>query len=431
MNLNGKLPAGKRSRNFFVESQRLLEIKVQERTRELEFSEGRFRDFAETSADWFWEQDKELKFNFITAPDKTRELVSLNNILGKTRFETGVVNLSSEQANKHLDALEKREPFSKLHLARKLKSGDIYHVEINGIPLFDSDGEFVGYRGTGRDITDIINAEKEMTSERDRANNANKAKSSFLAHMSHELRTPLNAIIGFSSIMHSEIFGPLSNPKYSDYINDIHNSGNYLLELINDILDLTVIESGESKLHKEECDLISILNRCLRMCDTRLGEKSMKIKVNPPKETICLIADRRMIMQVFLNILSNSIKYGNVSGIIQISFSVKQDIEIEVFDDGIGISEDRIKTVFEPFRRVEDDVLRPAEGVGLGLPISQKFMQLHGGGISISSKEHLRATIPLHFPRISSMVQTVIISQILFFVEQALFFCSIVSTVLF
>ena len=227
-------------------------------------------------------------------------------------------------------------------------------------------------------------AEKYAT-EKTRAEEANQAKSKFLANMSHELRTPLNAIIGFSEIMESGMFGPLGADKYSEYCGDIRSSGQYLLDVINDILDMSKIEAGRIRLDFEDLDLASLLNEAMRVVSARAQEKQLALtaRISP---NLRLRADRRALKQIALNLLANAVKFTPGGGHVTVRGRAADGcIVLSIADSGIGIAKDALTRLGRPFEQVESQLTKSHQGSGLGLAISKSLVELHGGRMRIRS----------------------------------------------
>jgi len=229
---------------------------------------------------------------------------------------------------------------------------------------------------------------------------ANRSKSEFLATMSHELRTPLNAVIGFSDILKKQMFGPLGNDKYTDYVNDIHRSGSHLLSIINDILDLAKAESGKLELDERKVDLVDIIERCIRMCHG--PAQSGKVRVVPPPvlHSVYARVDERLIFQLILNLCSNAVKFTREGGEVRFTVAASQEegIVIKVIDTGIGIPQEDIPRVLRPFEQVESSLARRHGGTGLGLPYAERLAQMHGGKLSIESELGKGTTAILSLP---------------------------------
>jgi two-component system cell cycle sensor histidine kinase PleC len=226
---------------------------------------------------------------------------------------------------------------------------------------------------------------EKYAQEKTRAEEANQAKSKFLANMSHELRTPLNAIIGFSEIMESGMFGPLGAEKYHEYCNDIRGSGQYLLEVINDILDMSKIEAGRLRLDFEDLDLDTLFNEAIRVVAARAQDKQLQLtsRISPQ---LRLRADRRAFKQIVLNLLSNAVKFTPDRGRVTIrGRTTGQCITLAIADTGIGIAREALSRLGRPFEQVESQLTKIHQGSGLGLAIAKSLVELHGGQMRIRS----------------------------------------------
>jgi two-component system cell cycle sensor histidine kinase PleC len=226
---------------------------------------------------------------------------------------------------------------------------------------------------------------EKYAEEKTRAEEANQAKSKFLANMSHELRTPLNAIIGFSEIMESGMFGPLGAEKYHEYCGDIRGSGQYLLEVINDILDMSKIEAGRIRLDFEDLNLDSLLAEAMRVVAARAQDKQLELTTRISPE-LRLRADRRALKQIALNLLSNAVKFTPYGGRITVRGRASNYcITLTILDSGIGIAKDALARLGRPFEQVESQLTKSHQGSGLGLAISKSLVELHGGSMRIRS----------------------------------------------
>jgi two-component system cell cycle sensor histidine kinase PleC len=226
---------------------------------------------------------------------------------------------------------------------------------------------------------------EKYAEEKTRAEEANQAKSKFLANMSHELRTPLNAIIGFSEIMESGMFGPLGAEKYHEYCSDIRGSGQYLLEVINDILDMSKIEAGRIRLDFEDLSLDTLLNEAMRVVAARAQDKQLQLTARISPE-LKLRADRRALKQVALNLLSNAVKFTPGGGRVTVRGRASDHcITLAIADTGIGIAKDALTRLGRPFEQVESQLTKSHQGSGLGLAISKSLIELHGGRMRIRS----------------------------------------------
>ncbi len=229
-------------------------------------------------------------------------------------------------------------------------------------------------------------SERELARARDEALTANHQKSAFLARMSHELRTPLNAVIGFSDVLSDGTFGELIE-KQSEYVRDIHDSGQHLLSLINDILDLSKIEAGELDLDPTAFSLPAAIDNALVLMKERALRQDVRLVEEVDPELSVVVADERKIKQVLLNLLTNAVKFTKAGGTVTLrARAVGDGFSVSVEDTGVGVSEADQGVIFDEFRQAEDDFARTQEGTGLGLSLSRRLVELHGGQIGVESE---------------------------------------------
>ncbi|WP_323796613.1 CHASE2 domain-containing protein [Nisaea sp.] len=252
---------------------------------------------------------------------------------------------------------------------------------------------------TFRDISDRKKAEDEKTEALLEAQRANEMKSHFLASVSHELRTPLNAILGFSDMMQSQVFGPIENPRYLEYAESINHSGQFLLELIDSILDVSRLESGEGQPNLKNFEIENLLEEC-REVMLGLSARSPRVwDFQVDRDVAVFWADQRLLRQVFINLLTNAFKFTDEQGRIQVIIRRADDnhVIIEVADNGCGIPKEDQELIFEPFRQASSSYVRHAEGAGLGLYIVQRIVAAHGGEIGVESEPDTGATFRIRF----------------------------------
>lgn len=238
----------------------------------------------------------------------------------------------------------------------------------------------------------LLNKNQELIKAKDAAESANRAKSQFLANISHELRTPLNAIIGFSDIIMRQMLGPIENGKYIEYSKDINDSGEHLLHIINDILDLSKAEAGKLEPVFREVGIKKSIEECLGIIKDRADAAAITLQMDIKESMPPLVADRVMFKRIIMHLLSNAVKFTNQGGKITLSAHTEKlgdDSDmfiIKVMDTGIGMTENDINLAFNSFVQLDAGLSRKYDGTGLGLPLSKKFMDLHGGDIKLESK---------------------------------------------
>jgi PAS domain S-box-containing protein len=251
----------------------------------------------------------------------------------------------------------------------------------------------------GFDITDQHQLEMTLTKAKNEAEQASRAKSEFLANMSHELRTPLNAILGFSQVIRDRHFGD-DTARYSEYAANIHDSGEMLLAIISDILEMSKLEAGKLKLAEEIVDLAQIVESCRTMVAGRAEDGGIALACLLPAQPIKLRGDQRALKQILLNLLSNAVKFTQAGGKISVAAGQTEsgDIQLIVADTGIGIHPSALPKVFQPFYQIDHSATRAKAGTGLGLPISKHLAELHGGKIGIDSAPGIGTTVTVTLP---------------------------------
>jgi signal transduction histidine kinase len=268
-----------------------------------------------------------------------------------------------------------------------------------GVRDRDADGKPLLGVGLLLDIDEHKRQELALAEARSAADFANRSKTEFLANMSHELRTPLNAILGFAEIIERQLFGA-NAAKYADYARDIHRSGKHLLELINDVLDLSKLEAGKLELRESDIFLPALVDDCLTLVRGRADEAGVQLKADTTPALPLLRADPRAVKQVLLNFLSNAVKFTPENGHVTVraACSAAGNICLSVADTGIGMSAAEVEVALQPFGQVDSQRARKYEGTGLGLPICKSLVELHGGELLVTSEPNAGTTLTARFP---------------------------------
>ncbi len=267
-------------------------------------------------------------------------------------------------------------------------------------PIHSASGDIVAIGAVITDISELKAAEAAMKSAKEAAEHANRAKSGFLANMSHELRSPLNSMIGFAQVMAEKTFGPLGSEKYEEYADDITRSGTHLLDLINDILDISKIEAGGMKLIEQEVEVPDIVDATIRMVTDKAERRRITIEKDLADKLPRLRGDELRLKQILLNLLTNAVKYTAPRGRVSVSTFVDEDkvMSWQVADTGVGIPEDDLPRILEPFEQVHGSSDLSHEGVGLGLHLTKSLVEMHGATIEIDSVVDEGTTVTVRFP---------------------------------
>ena len=280
-------------------------------------------------------------------------------------------------------------------------SGDTRFIRCEGRCEKDETGEVIALYGIMQDMTERMLHERQLREAKDVAERAYAAKTQFLANMSHELRTPLNAIIGFSEMMQRQLLGPIGTEKYLEYIAGIRDSGEHLLDLISDILDMSKIEAGKYDLDFEEVNVQKALSMAVHMMEGRAMEADVKLVNTLAEETepLKIVADRRAFMQILLNLMSNAVKFSEEKDTVRIETYRRENyLAIKIIDEGIGIPANKIAQITQPFEQASSSYTRDHEGTGLGLAITKELIEMHGGAMHIDSTYGEGTTVTVRLP---------------------------------
>ena len=369
-----------------------LEERVEERTAELRQkeeilreSERNYRAVVEDQSEMICRHTPDGKRTFVNEAYCRFQNKSKEQLIGRSAYE-GMPTEELERLKELYQTLTPENPHSYFEASTLGPDGNLKWQRWSKRVIFDSDLKLVEYQAVGRDITEQKRAEEQKRHAVQEAYRASAAKSKFLAALSHELRTPLNAIIGFSDMIRKEYFGEMP-PKYKDYAHDIHHSGNYLLALVNDLLDIAKIDAGKATLTKQVSDLRDIIFETIKITEPKSQQKHLIIKTEFPDECQEVTIDPRAIKQVLLNIIGNAQKFTPDNGKIIIRLNQENGTsQISILDTGVGIPEEAIHEVTQLFSRGHRDPFHSEDGWGLGLAISKSLVELHGGELFIESE---------------------------------------------
>ena len=281
----------------------------------------------------------------------------------------------------------------------KRKDETVIWINENIRPVFDDEKNLLYYEGSIEDIDKRKQAEIAMKDAKVESDLANRSKSEFLANMSHELRTPLNAIIGFSDIIRTQAFGEIKQPEYTDYAGNIYESGNHLLRVINEILDVSRIDAGERTLHESVIDVKEAIGSCLALMESKIKAANVKVD-NKVDGGIGLIGEKQALKQMLINLLSNAVKFSPENSFVTIGAEVdeKKRLRLSITDNGSGMSEAQLEKALSPFGQIDTEHKRSKSGTGLGLTLVQSLIELHGGELEIVSQRGIGTTATLVFP---------------------------------
>jgi cell cycle sensor histidine kinase DivJ len=366
--------------------------------------EERYRLLAENATDLITRHDEKGRVVFASHAAQALFGEPIQRILGDGLFER--VHVADRPA--YLTALSRclanNEAIAAEFRVRRAGNGETARyvfVEMRCRPM-PSEGDAPGRSGivaVTRDISDRKAQEAELLKTRDEAESASRAKTQFLANMSHELRTPLNAVIGFSEILNRELFGTLGEARYRDYARLIHESGEHLLHMVNDILDMSKIEAGKFKIVKEPFEVGPLVKSCCDIMRHTAEQRSLSLIVDIEPGIPELPADKRACKQMLLNVISNAIKFTDPGGWVRVLAKVVgRNVVLSVSDNGIGIAEADLPKLGKPFVQANNSYDRSYEGAGLGLSVVKGLAKLHGGKLELASTLGTGTTASLVLP---------------------------------
>jgi PAS domain S-box-containing protein len=376
-----------------------LEANVAQRTAELSAANLFLDSVIENIPNMIFVKDaKDLRFIRFNLAGEELLGFSRHELIGKNDFDF----FPRDQAEEFISA--DRETLRNHHLVDipeetiRTKDNGMRTLHTKKIPLLDATGEPAFLLGISEDITEAKKAQEALALAQEEADRANRAKSQFLASMSHELRTPLNAILGFSELLSDGSPDRFDQATRHRFLAQIHTSGQHLLELINDILDLSKVEAGQMELHLQPVELAAVIDEVRATVEQMALGKAVALNTEPSSE-VRLIADAGKVKQMLLNLVSNAIKFTPSGGHIDIrSRRVGSWVEVAVSDTGIGIAEHDLAQLFTEFHQVDAGPGRQHEGTGLGLALTRRFAELHGGRVSVTSSPGHGSTFTLHLP---------------------------------
>lgn len=364
-----------------------LQCLVSVKTQELAASRQRFRDFAKTASDWFWELDNKYELSHLSSPLEENYTIKPQAIFQQLKKQP-------EVKRKILRFMKEKKSFSDIECTFFHKDTEMW-ISLSGLPFYDKKNICLGYRGTGKDITDRKCRLQELQQARKQAESANAAKSQFLAMMSHEIRTPLNAVMGLLDVMEQS---PL-NKEQSILVNQMDKSAQLLLTIINDVLDLSRIESDNFELYPENINprdsIYVVYDQLHELCVRKQINLKLCIDNNVPN---LIFQDENRFIQILLNLVGNSVKFTK-KGEIRISMMALNDVlQIEIKDTGIGIDSKNRQDIFKPFTQANSSVTREYGGTGLGLSICTKLLAMMNGTIELSSEIDVGTTFIVKIP---------------------------------
>ncbi|MDE0297459.1 MAG: response regulator [Candidatus Poribacteria bacterium] len=351
----------------------------------LEQEQSLLSTFMDNTPDHIYFKDMASRFIRINkAVTKLFHLTDAEEAIGKSDADFFTEEHAQQAFADEQQVMKSGAPMEAKEEKETWPTGQETWVSTTKAPLYETSGKIIGTFGISRDITERVHAQAELRAAKEAAEYADRAKSDFLANMSHELRTPLNAIIGFAEILRDEIIAPIK-PEQKELVTDIHTSGRHLLDMINDILDLSKIEAGTMDLDFESFSIIQTMEEVNTVVSALAGKKRIQL-TREFDQDITITADKTKFKQILYNLLANGVKFTNEGGRVTTTVEISDTLLlIRVTDNGVGISPEDKEMLFQAFTQVDASKARAHEGTGLGLALTKRLVELHGGEIWVES----------------------------------------------
>lgn len=360
----------------------------------LKNNEERFNQVAVCAGTWVWEVDKYGLYTYASSTSEQLLGYKPEELVGKKYFYDFFMPESREQTKTMaLQIFEKKGSFSGFENINLKMDGSVVILETTGVPIFNNEGELIGYRGTDKDITEKKKAEEEILREKERAEVADRMKTEFLAQMSHEIRSPLNAVLSLSSLLKEEV----ENFDFEDgeiYFSGIESASKRIIRTVDSILNMSDLQLGTYQGTKRKLDVVEFLENLYKEFESLAADKNIDLQLKCDAKKKIIEVDDYAFSQILVNLIDNAIKYTK-EGFIKIKLNIKDGIKIEIKDSGIGISEEYLSHIFAPFSQEEQGYTRKYEGNGLGLALVKKYCDIINADIFVKSKKNKGTTFSL------------------------------------